>query len=293
MSNKDGLRSLFRKICENTGLVGMKLYQAYLYHGTRGRWPNFKNPQDISVRILGSMQKKSFLRYSDLADKAKVHDYIRSKGLGTILLEHYALWDNVDQIDITNMPDKFILKPNNGSGGHVICRDKNTFDLDGAKKTIQSAFEMAKHYYFEPHYMHIKPQVICEQLLDLGPGVLPTDYKFTCIKGHVMDVFIAIEDANGKRKYNTVDTNWNLLPYTKKEYILEPIPEKPTKLSEMIEYSEILSADFDFVRVDFYEYNNKVYFSELTFSPWGGYLFSYTNEAVEKYEQYYRSKCQC
>ncbi len=288
MSTVEKFRPIFRKFCEKTGSLGLVMYQSYLYHGTRGRWPNFKNPQDISARILGSMQKKNFLKYADLADKAKVHEYIKLKGLGHILLEHYALWDSVDKIDLTEMPEKFILKPNNGSGGHVICRDKSNFDLESAKVTIQAAFDMAKHYYFEPHYMHIKPQVICEQLLDLGPGILPVDYKFTCVKGHVMDIFIAIEDSNGKRKYNTVDTNWNLLPYTKKEYILDPIPERPSKLDEMKKYAEILSADFDIVRVDFYEYNGKVYFSELTFSPWGGYLFSYTNEAVEKYEAFYR-----
>lgn len=289
MIKKEKLKSIFRMFCEHTGRFGMKIYQSFLYHGTRGRWPNFRDPQDISVRILASMQKKEFLKYADLADKVKVHEYIRQKGLGHILLEHYATWDSVEHIDICDVPEKFILKPNNGSGGHVICRDKRFFDLDKAKQTIESAFEMAKHYYFEPHYMYIKPQIICEQLLDLGPGILPTDYKFTCVKGHVVDVFIAVEDSNGNRKYNTVDINWNLLPYTKKEYLLENIPDKPSKLDEMVKYAEILSADFDFVRVDFYEYDNKVYFSELTFSPWGGYLFSYTNKAVEKYEDYYRS----
>lgn len=273
---------LILKICQHTGKVGMKAGMAIKYHYVRKRWPNFSKPQDLSERILSSMQKDSFLQYADLADKAKVHKYIKAKGLENILLKHYALWESVDEIDITNMPDKFILKPNNGSGGHVICRDKKTFDLDAAKKTIQCAFNMVKSYYFEPHYMCIKPTVICEQLLDLGPGVNPTDYKFTCIKGKIIDVFIAIEDANGKRKYATVDTNWNILPYTKEEYLLKDIPPMPSKIKDMIKYAEILSEDFDFVRVDFYEYEGKVYFSELTFSPWGGYMYSYTDEAIKE-----------
>ena len=56
----------------------------------------------------------------------------------------------------------------------------------------------------------------------------------------------------------------------------------PSKIKDMIKYAEILSEDFDFVRVDFYEYEGKVYFSELTFSPWGGYMYSYTDEAIKE-----------
>ena len=51
----------------------------------------------------------------------------------------------------------------------------------------------------------------------------------------------------------------------------------------MIEIAKILSADFDFVRVDLYEHNDKVYFGELTFSPWGGIMYSYTDDAIKEY----------
>ena len=37
----------------------------------------------------------------------------------------------------------------------------------------------------------------------------------------------------------------------------------------MIEISEILSKNFEFVRVDLYEINNKIYFGEFTFAPEG------------------------
>ena len=133
----------------------------------------------------------------------------------------------------------------------------------------------------EPHYLKIKPKVYAEELLDLGEGKVLTDYKFHCIKGEIVDVFLAGENANGERKYATVDLDWNVLPYTKDSYLLEPLPEKPKCLEEMVKYAKILSEDFDFVRVDFYEYEGRVYFSELTFSPWGGYFYSYTDEAIE------------
>ena len=42
--------------------------------------------------------------------------------------------------------------------------------------------------------------------------------------------------------------------------------------NEMIKYATILSERIPFVRVDLYEINGIVYFSELTFTPCGGFM---------------------
>ena len=43
--------------------------------------------------------------------------------------------------------------------------------------------------------------------------------------------------------------------------------QKPRHFQEMVNYANLLSNRFKFVRVDFYEINNQVYFGELTFYP--------------------------
>ena len=40
----------------------------------------------------------------------------------------------------------------------------------------------------------------------------------------------------------------------------------------MLKVAEILSSGFPFVRVDLYYINGKVYFGEMTFYPWSGYV---------------------
>ena len=40
----------------------------------------------------------------------------------------------------------------------------------------------------------------------------------------------------------------------------------------MIEIAKKLSSDFDYVRVDLYNVSGKIYFGELTFYPWSGYV---------------------
>ena len=46
---------------------------------------------------------------------------------------------------------------------------------------------------------------------------------------------------------------------------------KPKYYSEMISLAEKIGKDFPFVRVDFYEINDKIYFGELTFFPGSGF----------------------
>lgn len=47
------------------------------------------------------------------------------------------------------------------------------------------------------------------------------------------------------------------------------IPENFDKMKKM---SELLASDFPFVRVDWFEVDGKIYFSELTFTPSGALL---------------------
>jgi len=60
------------------------------YYCNRGHFPNFNHPKDLSERILASMLSKDFLKYADYADKVKVREFIKAKGLENILLKQYG-----------------------------------------------------------------------------------------------------------------------------------------------------------------------------------------------------------
>ena len=250
------------------------------YFRLRKRWPNLQKPQDLSERIISAMlYYPGFEKYAQYADKCLVRDYVKSKGLECTLLKHYGVWDKPEDIPFDSLPDQFILKANNGSGNHYICKDKSNIDKYAVIRKLNMSLKNGMTS-IEPHYRHIIPKVFCEELIDTGSDAFPTDYKFTCVNGKICDIFVAVERAVNA-KYITLDTSWNLLPYTRKEFLPDYIPAKPHLLDEMIRIAKILSKDFVFVRVDLYEYRNNVYFSELTFSPWGGMMYSYTDEAIK------------
>lgn len=260
---------------------GQRMNYIARYYSHRHRIPNFKDPKDLSERVLSSMLSKEFLKYAPYADKVKVREYISSKGFSNLLIKQYGAWPNASLIPWNELPERFILKANNGCGGHLICTDKSKLiipkTIELMNKTLEKDVKRLK--YTEPHYCAIKPLILCEELL--GDGItLPTDYKFLCIKGKVEVILTISEREKGTKKW-TFDKNWQVLPYIISEDSINDKPRKPEHLKEMVEIAEKLSEDFDFVRVDLYDFQGKIYFGELTFSPLGGIFGSFSTEAIE------------
>ena len=55
--------------------------------------------------------------------------------------------------------------------------------------------------------------------------------------------------------------------------------DQPKNLESMFQWASILSEPFPFVRVDFYNIDEKLIFGEMTFSPSGGYELEGLKEA--------------
>ena len=98
-----------------------------------------------------------------------------------------------------------------------------------------------------------------------------TDYKFFCFNGKVKCFKIDF-DRYISHRANYYNTDGQLLPFGEELY--PPDAKRdiklPANLRKMIELAEILGRDTKFIRVDFYETNNKVFFGELTFFPASG-----------------------
>lgn len=269
-------------ICGHTGVLGIRMWFTYGYWKIRGSMPNITYPSNMSEYIISRiLDEKWDKKISMYADKCAVRNFIISKGYADTLLKCYGEWDSFDKIDFGSLPPLFALKANNGCGNHVFCSDKETLDKVAIKSVIENNMALNDVMFkFEPHYSFIKPKVYAEELMDLESASGIIDYKFFCIHGEIYAIQI-IGNRHGEHyDMDLRDINWE-----KREGLIiandRDIFSKPQNFEKMKEMAQTLSADFDFVRVDLYEYKGDVKFGELTFTPGGALLSSFTKCYIE------------
>lgn len=101
-----------------------------------------------------------------------------------------------------------------------------------------------------------------------------TDYKFYCFNGKVKWLYISEGLENHETaRISFLTPEWERAPFSRNDYMqFEKLPPCPAEFGKMIEMAEYLSKDIPFVRVDLYNLNKQIYFSEFTFYPTGGFM---------------------
>lgn len=249
----------------------MILMQYYL---KLGRIPNLNSPKRFSEKLQVYKLKYRNPLLTIAADKLGVRNYIMKKGLDDILIKLYKVYDRADDINFDELPQKFILKTTNGSGTNIICVDKN--QLNKLETIEQVNIWMNRDMYAagrEWAYKNIEPKIIIEELLEdaNNPEDGINDYKFLCFNGEVKYIILDISRFSGHKR-NIYDLDWNLLQVGTDKPNINYETQKPENLEDMIKIASKLCEDFPFVRVDLYTVNKKIYFGELTFYPWTGYI---------------------
>lgn len=257
-----------------------KLMLALQYYIKQDKKCDFKNPQTWTEKL---QLYKLYYRNPLLGicvDKHKVRSYVESKGLSDILVKQYGLYDNASEIKWEKLPKSFVLKTSNGGGGLnvMLIRDKNNINL----KTLTETFNQWTGSFKtnnvssgrEWAYTLInKSRIICEELLinEKNPEAGIEDFKILCFHG-IPKYVIVDKDRYIDHKRNTYDIHWNRIDVTSDHEQFDTPYTKPKNFDKMLRVAEMLSADFPFVRVDLYNLDGQVFFGELTFYPWSGYV---------------------
>jgi hypothetical protein len=209
-----------------------------------------------------------------LADKYLVKKYIADTIGDEYVIPLLGVWDSPEQIDFTNLPERFVLKCNHNSGrGMCICRDKTALDLESVREGLRIGL---KENYFlrsrEKAYKGIPRKIIAEEYMEDNTTKDLKDYKFFCFNGEPKIVFVATGRELGEHevKFDFFDMEYNHLNITNGHPNSNPFPHKPASFEKMKELAAVLSKGYPHIRVDFYEVNGRVYFGEFTFSHWGG-----------------------
>ena len=258
------------------------------------RLPNLKHPQDLNEKILWQKLYADPTRWSQLADKVRVRDYVKERGLGKALPNLYQVWDKAEDISLDQLPDSFMFKSNNGDGKgtNVAIPDKQNLSEQDIRRLKEKADRWLKQKNIgalsaEPHYKYIRPLVFAEELLPVPKGEKSiVDYKLWCFDGEPY-VFVVFSNrkSGGEAEIACYDLQWkertDLLATDSKHYQVRKTPlPRPKGLKTMIDYARQLAKPFPQVRVDMYDIEGKVYFGELTFTSLGGLMNYFTPLAL-------------
>lgn len=231
---------------------------------------NLKNPTSFNEKICW---KKIYDRNPLLpviADKYRVRDYVKEvlgeAEANAVLIPLLAVADKPEDLDMSALPNQFVVKSNHGSGNNIIVTDASAFDHDAFIKDAQSWLKAP--YGVRNHewaYTQIPRKILVETLLLDEEGSIPADYKFSMIHGKC--VFVQVDQGRyGSFTRSLFDADWQYLDVAWKREKGPSMPP-PAQLQKMLDMAEKLSAGFDYIRVDFYALKDRIYLGELTNYP--------------------------
>lgn len=254
------------------------------YYMKTGRKLNLDKPERFNEKLQWIKLNYHNPLYTKLVDKASVKEFVSNKIGKQYVIPTIDIWDRYEDIDFEKLPEQFILKCTHDSGGNIICLNKKEFNYSEARKKIDLCLK--KKYYYEHRewpYKDVFPRIIAEPLLVDEPGQPLKDYKLFCFNGKVELLYVASDRGKGTTKFDFFDAEFNKIPvrqhYPNSDYNIK----RPKQFEKMKWLAMKLSEDIPFVRVDFYDVKDKIYFGEMTFCNFAGIEDFYPDEYNYKF----------
>lgn len=255
-----------------------EFYIRTLWRMVMGYKLDLKNPKTFNEKLQWLKLYEHNPLYTILVDKLRVKDWVAEKIGAQYVIPTLAVWESAEDIDISQLPNQFVLKCNHDSGSVVICKDKANFDLDKAKENLGKALQ---HNFFwdtrEWAYKYVKPCIFAETYMQDNHCDDLLTYKFSCFEGEPKLMYVTVKNDSIWENYYDMDFQFlniqrnfpnNASPLT-----------RPKCFEEMKKVAAKLSKGISHVRIDLYEVNAQIFFSEYTFYDWGG-LFDFKDKRM-------------
>ena len=285
-------RKVFNKARKTIPVVN-KLYNAR--HPLVNKWPREKQIAGVMAkykRLMGYefdfdhpelfTEKLQWYRVmyerphmENIVDKYLFKEYIREKLGDGYTIPMFGAWETIDALrrDWDSLPDELVLKCTLQSDGKYIkiIHDRSSVDFDALAGELRKWLDPRNTLInsFCRAYHNATPRILAEQYMAQVDNQL-YDYKVFCFDGKPYCFYVATDHFPGQLSHiSFYDLDWNRLEVRYGDHPNCDVA-KPLHFDEMLELSRKLSADFPFVRVDFFDVGEKLYLAELTFYPGAG-----------------------
>jgi hypothetical protein len=254
-----------------------------LYRRLVGAWPNQREPRTFNEKVNWRVLND---RREDLVwtcDKLLMKEHARRvEGLRV----PDTLWSGTDLRELAelDLPDRWVLKPNNGSGKvHLGVGRLGPPDVAALLRLTKGWLDpWQSRYLREWAYRRARPVFLVEEFVGTGEDLLPADYKFHVFDGVLgfVQVDVARAPLDPQRRVY-VSPDWDLIDVV---IGAPPAPwplERPPLLERMVAVALEIAQGFDFLRVDLYAPGDEIWFGEVAPYPASG-LVPITPSSVDE-----------
>lgn len=216
----------------------------------------------------------------------KLANYRLAASHGVAVPVVHAVWPSIDAIDVTDLPDEFVLKSDRGAGARGVFPlsrvSETAFNIVNTERVVDQKTvkdELRKNTTLSGPFF-------AEELLkDAAGGRIPADIKVYAFYGRIGHVHLrsVAEHGNLNRTFSKfVDEIGKDLGDAVATSGLDPTIPLPADLPTVLAVSRHLSraVGVSFIRVDLYETDRGVVLGELTRAPGGRHEYA---EAHDEY----------
>ncbi len=257
----------------------------FTYYKRMGVLPNLDNPNTFNEKLNWLKLNLRTPDQTTKVDKVKAKELVAERIGEEYVIPLLATWDRAEDIDISSLPERFVIKCNH-AGGVFICKNKSEFNVDLIKKKVAKL--MKCNYFYgsrEWPYKNVERKIFAEEFVKNNSSEENTDlivYKVFVFNGRSKLIQVIQNDKTPNESIDYFNTNWELLNIKQNYKNSEVHVEKPEVLDEMLKLSNKLSDKVPFVRVDWYIVDGKLKFSEFTYYSDSGFERFYPDEWDEK-----------
>lgn len=253
-----------------TRIINDEQFNKILFLLRTGKKADLKTPKTFNENILSRKVFCDEYAFSTYTDKYEVKKYVEEKIGAEYVVPALGIWNSINEIDFSCLPQSFVLKATHGSGWNVVVKNKIEFDEKRDCKKLKKSLSV--NYYHksrEKNYKNIRPRILCEKYIDTKSEKGLIDFKAYCFFKKA-EFFEITYTKDGKLHQTLFYPDFTPVGMENGRAKAEPDDTIRLFKDKIIALAEMLAANFEFVRADFYIADDKIYFSELTFHSGGG-----------------------
>lgn len=241
-----------------------------MYWRTYRQFPDAAFPRSFNEKLLWRKMFDRDPRFGPMTDKLAARDIAQAAVPQFATPQVLWVGNTPDDLPADLLARPCVIKTNRGSGWNLFNRTPNQL----SKADVVDYFKPKMRFVYghrigEWSYAMVKQKFYVEEFFVDPGGRVPDDFNIHTFGGRVLTITL-IHDRFGNKTHVSLNPDLSRTDTVWEDYSSDYEPQFKPVHHELVEIAERLAAGIDYVRVDLFCHNDRIYFREFTFFPGSG-----------------------